>query len=368
VPQAKVLLDETRNLSAELCAQVEARVLGWARELAPGPLRKKVKAVVLAVDTEEAARRDAAGRAERDVTLRPLDDGQAMLITKGSALELHQLDLWLAAQARALIADGDPRTIGQIKYDLLVQRNLAAAGVAGAKPVAAVIHVPVATGLGLSEDPGVLDGYGPLSASTTREWLTDATLVKVCVDNKTGRIVGAERTTRPSSNGCPETLRKALLEMVLESTTVDHSPEPQHDPSAALGREIDLRDRGCDGVGCSMPASRCEHDHKKPWPEGPTSFDNLINRSPRCHHAKHNGWTVITEPDGTSHWTSPSGRTYTVFTRDRPPPTIPAGVTLPTTADLATRDATLLTPPCPTCLVAPCDCPGPNEAESPTAA
>src|SRR4051812_46120646 len=68
VPQAKVLLDETRNLSAELCAQVEARVLGWARELAPGPLRKKVKAVVLAVDAEEAARRDAAGRAERDVT------------------------------------------------------------------------------------------------------------------------------------------------------------------------------------------------------------------------------------------------------------------------------------------------------------
>jgi hypothetical protein len=190
----------------------------------------------------------------------------------------------------------------------------------GAKPVTAVIHVPVATGLGLSDEPGVLDGYGPLSASTTRELLTEATLVKVCVDAATGRLVGGQDKPRPSSGGCPETLRKNLLEMVFASTVVDHSPEPQHDPSAALGREIDLRDRGCDGVGRSMPASRCEHDHKDAWPEGPTSFENLINRSPRCHHAKHHGWTVITDPDGTSHWTSPAGRTYTVPSRDRPPP------------------------------------------------
>ena len=358
VPQAKVLLDETRNLSTDMCALVEERVLQLARELAPGPLRKKVKAIVLEVDAEEAARRAAAAKADRDVTFRPIEDDQALLITKGPADELRRLDLWLAAQARALIADGDPRTVGQIKYDLLVQRNLATAGVAGAKPITAVIHVPVATSLGISDAPGTLEGYGPLSASTTRELLTEARLVKACVDSITGRVVGVERTSRPSSGGCAETLRNTLLEMVMTSTTIDHRPEPQHDPSAALVREIALRDQGCDGVGCSVPASRCENDHQVPWPEGPTSFDNLTNRSQRCHHAKHNGWTVITDPDGTSHWTSPSGRTYTVHTRDRPPPSLPAGVTLPTPAELATRDATLLIPPCRECLVAPCDCSG----------
>jgi hypothetical protein len=364
VPQAKVLLEEMRNLTTDACALVEARVLNWAATLAPGPLRRKVKAVVLSVDAEEAARRQARATSERDVHYRPIEDGQALLITRGSADDLRRLDLWLAAQARALIADGDPRTVGQIKYDLLVQRNLATSGAAGAKPVAAVIHVPVATSLGLSDEPGVLEGYGPLSASTTRELLTDAELVKVCVDSTTGRVVGAERKPRPSSDGSPEALRKTLLEMVLTPTTVDRSPEPQHDPSAALAREIDLRDQGCDGVGCSQPASRCEHDHDIPWPEGPTSFDNLINRSQRCHHAKHNGWTVLTGPDGTSHWTSPAGRTYTVHTRDRPPPVIPADARLPTPAELAIRDAALLEPPCPTCLTVGCPCTASDDAEA----
>jgi hypothetical protein len=361
VPQAMVLLDETRNLSPQLCALVEMRVLRWARELAPGPLRKKVKALVLEVDAEEAARRAAAAKADRDVTFRSIEDDQALLITKGSADELRRLDLWLAAQARALIADGDPRTIGQIKYHLLVQRHLAAAGSAGAKPITAVIHVPVATSLGISDQPGTLEGYGPLSASTTRQLLTEASLVKVCVDTVTGRVVGAERKPRPSSGGCPETLRKTLLEMVLTTTTIDHGPEAQHDPSAALVREIALRDQGCDGVGCSVSASQCERDHKIPWPEGPTSFDNLINRSQRCHHAKHNGWNVVSDVDGTSHWTSPAGRTYTVHTRDRPPPLIAADVRLPSAADLATRDARLLEPPCPTCLRSTCACPGQGE-------
>jgi hypothetical protein len=356
VPQAKVLLDETRNLTAEVCAQVEARVLDWARELAPGPLRKKVKAVVLAVDAEEAARREAAQKNDAGVTFRPIEDGQALLIAKGPAFELRQLDLRLTAEAKALIASGDPRTLDQIRFALLTEHNLRGADGPAAKPVTALVHVPVATALGISDQPGWLDGYGPLSAATTRELLTDAALVKVCVDSVTGRVVGTERTTRPSSKGCPETLRKALLEMVLTSTTVDHSPEPQHDPSAALVREVELRDKGCDGVGCSVPASRCEKDHHTPWPQGPTSFDNLIDRSQRCHHAKHNGWTVIADPDGTSHWTSPSRRTYTVASRDHPPPAVPAGAELRSPADITSRDASLLTPQCPHCLAVGCSC------------
>ncbi|MCW2573355.1 MAG: hypothetical protein JWO88_3413, partial [Frankiales bacterium] len=60
--------------------------------------------------------------------------------------------------------------------------------------------------------------------------------------------------------------------------------------------------------------------------------------------AKHHGWTVTIDPDGTSHWTSPHRRTYTIPTRDRPPPAIPAGTGLPSPADLTARDRNLLTP------------------------
>lgn len=365
VPQAKVLLDETSNLTAEVCAEVESRLLPAARETAPGPLRRKVRATILTVDAEEAARRETAAKADRKVTFRPVEDGQALLIAKGPAWQLKHLELRLTAQAKTLIAAGDSRTIDQIRFDLLAEHN---AGVAGAKPGTAVIHVPVTTALGLSEAPGVLDGYGPLAASTTRELLTTAALVKVCVDSATGRVVGTDRHRRDTSEGDPETLRTTLIEMVVTPTLVDLCPEPQHDPSAALVRDLRMRDAACDGVGCSVPASMCDNDHLMPWPEGPTSFDNLRPKSQRCHHAKHNGWTVITKPDGTSHWTSPAGRTYTVPTRDRPPPGVPGGAQLPTPAELAARDGGLVAPPCATCLAVDCPCSGRAAADTSDAA
>lgn len=352
LPQARAVIEETRSLSPQICAELQSRILPDARELMCGPLRRKLRALILAIDAEEAARRAAKAGVDRGVTFRLIEDSQALLIAKGPAVDLRLLDLQLDAEARALRATGDPRTMEQLRFDLLCQHQ-AAAGLK-TKPILALIHVPVATGLGLSDEPGILDGYGPLPAAMVRELLTDAVLRKVCVDKDTGRVIGTERRVMPPA-GCPEQLRRTLREMVETSTTIDLAPEPRHDPSAGLAREVRLRDAQCDGVGCSQPASRCELDHRTPYPEGPTSFENLRPRSQRCHHARHSGWTVVVDPDGTTHWTSPSGRTYTVPTRDRPPPPIEPGARLPTPADLAARDLQLLTPRCDACRDDPCD-------------
>jgi hypothetical protein len=342
LPQARVLIEETKACSTQICAEVEARSRIDAQTMAPGPLRRRVRALVLAIDAEEAARRAAKAKTDRSVTFRPIEDSQALLIAKGPAEQLRLLDLQLDAEARALKKAGDERPIEQIRFDLLCRHQTA--GLA-TKPLLALIHVPVATALGISDEPGVLEGYGPLPAPLVRELLTEAELRKVCVDSRTGRVVAAERrTTKPT--GCPEELRRAVLAMVASTTTVDETPEPQHDPSAALARAVRFRDGQCDGPGCSVPAARCELDHTTPYPEGPTSFGNLRSRSQRCHHAKHSGWTVVTDSDGTSHWTSPGSRTYTVPTRDRPPPQVAPGTRLPTPAELVARDRSLLTPCC----------------------
>jgi hypothetical protein len=340
LPQARVLIDETRQLVPSVCAEVESRIRVDAQTMAPGPLRRKVRALILAVDAEEAARRAASAKADRNVAFRPIEDGQTLLIAKGPALQIRALELQLDADARALIADGDPRTMNQLRFDLLCAHR--SDGVT-AKPLQAVIHVPVATALGVSDEPGILDGYGPLPAPLVRELLTDAELRKVCVDKDSGRVVGTERRVIPPT-GDPESLRRALLTMVDSSTTVDLTPEPQHDPSAALARDVRFRDAQCDGPGCSQPASHCELDHHVRYPDGPTSFTNLRPRSQRCHHAKHNGWTVICDPDGTSHWTSPTGRTYTIPSRDRPPPVIAPGTRLPPPAEVLRRDQQLRAP------------------------
>jgi hypothetical protein len=340
LPQARVLIEETKPCTPEVCAEVESRIMAEAATLLPGVLRRRVRALILAVDADEAARRAAKAAADRKVWSRPIEDGQALLIAKGPAVQIHALELRLTAEARAVKKDGDPRPLDQIRFDLLCAHQTGGLAVT---PLQALLLVPVATALGISDEPGVLDGYGPLPAPLVRELLTDAELRKVCVDARTGRVVAAERRTVPPT-GSPDALRRALLTMVDTATTIDLTPEPQHDPSTALARDVRLRDRQCDGPGCSVHAGQCELDHHVPYPDGPTSFTNLRPRSQRCHHAKHHGWTVTIDPDGTSHWTSPHGRTYTVPTRDRPPPTIPAGTRLPSPARLAAHDRNLLTP------------------------
>ena len=106
-----------------------------------------------------------------------------------------------------------------------------------------------------------------------------------------------------------------LLDM-LRPTAIRDDAEPAHDPSTALRRLVQIRDLGCDGPGCAVPARRCELDHDTPYgQDGPTAVWNLTSRSPRCHHGKHDGWTVTHHPDGSSTWTSPTAES----TLKRPP-------------------------------------------------
>lgn len=86
--------------------------------------------------------------------------------------------------------------------------------------------------------------------------------------------------------------------------------EPGHDPSPALGRQVDTRVQYCTGIGCNQSAGSCDRDHSTAWPTGPTAAWNLTVKSPRCHHLKHQGWTPSTDPHGWHHWQSPLGHTY----------------------------------------------------------
>jgi hypothetical protein len=67
---------------------------------------------------------------------------------------------------------------------------------------------------------------------------------------------------------------------------------------------------------CNRPARIGDLDHIVPFPDGPTSADNL-HPPCECHHiGRHTaGWKVRRNPDGSTTWTSPQGRQYTT----RPP-------------------------------------------------
>lgn len=54
---------------------------------------------------------------------------------------------------------------------------------------------------------------------------------------------------------------------------------------------------------------------------GSTREPNLSAKSPRCHRARHHGWTADRDPaTGVTTWTSPDGSTYTRLPAWRPHP------------------------------------------------
>jgi transposase-like protein len=61
-------------------------------------------------------------------------------------------------------------------------------------------------------------------------------------------------------------------------------PPPDSDgysPGAELDRFVQLRDRRCRFPGCRARARTCDLDHRREWPDGPTSHDNLALSFPR---------------------------------------------------------------------------------------
>ncbi|GAB3471107.1 HNH endonuclease signature motif containing protein [Kineococcus endophyticus] len=105
----------------------------------------------------------------------------------------------------------------------------------------------------LPENSAWVDGLGPVSIETARELAADP--------DATWRKVVTAPGTREVIDVAADVYR----------------------PSAALRRFIVARDETCRGPGCVRPAADCDLDHVVPWPEGPTTAENLQALC-RTHH------------------------------------------------------------------------------------
>lgn len=145
------------------------------------------------------------------------------------------------------------------------------------------ITVPVLSLLGLSAEPAVIDGYGPIDPATASTLVGSATsFTRVLTDPVTGRYE------------CVDPTRYRLSEK--------------------LKREIRLRDMTCDFPDCDEPAWHCEVDHIVAWNDGGLSTpENLMCLCRKHHTIKHTTrWTPRRQSDGAMSWTSPTGRSYSV--------------------------------------------------------
>jgi hypothetical protein len=179
-----------------------------------------------------------------------------------------------------------------------------------------------------------VEGFGPVSAHQARLLRPTAELQAVWVDADTGIPLGVDPTVHPPVGEpdwddpaqislAAETVRQRLRAMI-RPTTIEDRAEPGRFPSAGLARLVRIRDLRCTGPGCPRHAADCEIDHLEEVAKGGlTAIWLLALKSPRCHHARHTGWTATRdETDGSTTWTSPLGGHYRRRSPWRPPPRI----------------------------------------------
>jgi hypothetical protein len=213
----------------------------------------------------------------------PLPDGMAGMWSTHTAADAEAMYAQLT-QAAKNINDGrsmDQRRADSLR-DLVLGRTKAGTPARGMR---VQVLVRQDTADGTSDLPGELAGYGPIPASQVREIMADQStrIDRVLVD-ASGRVI-------------PE-------------CGIDDRPERRF-PSAAQWRWVTAQHPTCRFPGCNRRAIRCECDHIVPYNGRNTVIANLEPVCLRHHHCKHDaGWTVSRDSNGTTWWTSPTGRRY----------------------------------------------------------
>ncbi|MHC6593508.1 HNH endonuclease signature motif containing protein [Arthrobacter sp. C152] len=342
---AKVIVDETEGLSPAGAASLVAHFFdptapNPARGAAPGDLvpsrfRAKARTWRERHHPESIEERHTKSAADRRMEYRPDKDGMAWISLHLPGDTASAIWNRTTAIARGLQGPDEPRTLTQLRPDIaasvLLGAGTTSAGTTssgdtssgtisaggtgsgdgssphpgttalGQVPVPkadVLVMVPVFSALGVTDEPAILDGYGPIPASMARKLLADGadSFHRVLVD---------------PADGAP-------LEIGRRSYRLP----------AAIKRWIRMRDRKCTFPGCSNRTADNDTDHLQAWQHGGTTgVSNLGQLCPKHHRLKHNsGWTptpaTINKPPG---WTSPTGRHYPAEQHDPEPPHWPPG-------------------------------------------
>src|SRR3954453_11590906 len=326
-----VLANVTRDASPELAASVEEQVLAKAiaRRWTPAKLAEAARTAMLKLDPEGAEQRAREAKKQRsDVTFRSDEDMMAALTARTDAWTARQTMDEINRRADAMRRDGDPRSIGELRIaavakallgfdadapteDALTDDVAAEPEDGGSEPAdvpessasatrqpkraTALLLITLPTLLG-GDQPGYLDGYGPITASLARRIAaSDVRFRRLLLDPATGAPVD------------------------LGDSSYELSPE--------MRRWIDVRDRTCRFPECRRRAVYCDADHSVEWPVGQTTCENCGLLCRRHHNFKTSkAWRLTRNDDDSVDWHSPHGfdwhveaATYEEFLETGPP-------------------------------------------------
>ncbi|MFS8097783.1 HNH endonuclease [Lentzea alba] len=277
--KARVLYDKTVPLSADQAAQVEERVLVKAPDQTGAQMRQLTNRVVMRVDPEGHKERAEMRKAQRCTGIDAMEEDMARFWTYLPAHLATACYQRVDAIARQVKTPTDPRTLDQVRADVVADLLLATPGKESAVKVELYVTVSAATLMGLSEQPGELAGHGPITADLARELAGDATWRRLLTDPVTGEPLEFGTST--------------------------------YRPPKALKRFVWIRDQTCRFPGCMRQAHKSELDHTVPFPLGSTSEANLGPFCKHHHRVKHRtAWEVTQPKPGRFCFRSPAGKKY----------------------------------------------------------
>ncbi len=286
--KARTIVSHTDHLAPDAAQKIATAVLDAAPGLTTGQLSARLRRLCIENQPESAKNEYEQALTERRVVTEPNRDGTANLVALNLPPErVAAITNRINALARSLRARHEPRSVDQLRADILTDL------LAGDRPLQPTrrgsvdIHVDLTTLLELDQRAGELPGWGPVIADIARQIAHD--------HGNQWRIT----LTHPDTN-----------RVLWDGTT-------RRRPGAAMTRSVHARYHTCIFPGCRMPARDCDLDHRHPHTQGgPTCPHNLAPLCRRHHTAKHNRkWRIQRNPTGHHTLTSPHGHTYTTNAR-----------------------------------------------------
>lgn len=307
------LVDEEGGpVDAAAAAEFERALLDVARQKTTGLTRRAARKLRESYSPESLAARHDRALGRRRVWVEPADDGMSWIhaLVPADAAALFWRDLTSIAIERRdstrvpgeLEGLMDEPEVDRLRADILIDQlsllsaaqgegafvdgtrddgmPLGSASVRVIPSLQVLVTVPLLTLAGVSDEPGELDGYGPIPPEMARRLAAHApSLIRVLTHPVTGTVLDVDRTT--------------------------------YKVPAALRRWLSVRDGTCRFPGCGRRALACDADHTIAWEDGgTTSADNLAHLCRKHHRLKHvAGWRVqqTSGVAGELRWTSPTG-------------------------------------------------------------
>lgn len=340
----------------------------------PARLAERLRRWVVAYDKVAAEQRRRGAEQSRRIAYRKQATGLADLLAFGFRPAELQTILQRIDALSAAFGSEDDRTADQRRFDalrdLLMGRYNCGQGSCGCRPgelapcgAQLQVLVPIGAALGTTDEVAELIGHGPIEPDLLQALLLNAPALRaVFVDDEGVPVATSDTVVRPARND-PAAVRQALLDLTDQTPPEERFPRHPHDHSSSrcrggslrrpqlaqplgsshppgkpgpyqvrgrLRRLVFLRAPRCEFPGCGARAARCDAEHDRAHPDGPTCACNL---GPLCryhHQVKQQGWTKTRGQGSAVTWTSRTGRSRTSpsqhdppATPTRPPPPIP---------------------------------------------